>query len=547
MTQTPDYLQPHRGRFLDTGGGMLSTGERYLDPDDPLANDTETGLTRRGGPALPGGGDDKGSKKKKEREPKPPRGERPPKPPKARKDKPGKTGSPDVGDATIDRTQAAPVKTKARPKARKRPRAKWLAALIRSLASLGDRITKLSTPLHPFLNVVGRRLSAVARAITGLGWTMLGMAVMSWVVGAWFGWVETGLVTVFCVVVVIIAALFTIGRTRVEVTLLVSPQRVPVRQSSMASFEVTNRSGRRQRGIGLRLPVGQSVARYTVPGLGQGETYDDWLTIPTEKRGVILVGPVLTYRDDPWGLVRREVAWTDVVELFVHPEIIPLDTLGTGLLRDLEGQSTLDVSNSDLAFHALRDYAPGDDRRHIHWKSSARISAISGEDKFMVRQFLDTRKTHIAVLSDLQASHYSSDEEFELALSCAASVTVRSAMDDMDLTVLCGKQVVSRPKSNYALDAYSRAELSDRDLEAEFHRIAQFAPDASMVVLVTGATTDFQDLQRGRAIIAYNIRLLVIRVSQGSRITMRQAGGFVELTVGTLADLPRALRGGLLQ
>jgi uncharacterized protein (DUF58 family) len=219
--------------------------------------------------------------------------------------------------------------------------------------------------------------------------------------------------------------------------------------------------------------------------------------------------------------------------------------LGTGLLRDLEGLSTLDVSNSDLAFHALRDYVAGDDRRYIHWKSSARLSAVSGEDKFMIRQFLDTRKSHISVISDLDATHFTSDEEFEISLSCAASVAVRTVMDDMDLTILCGDQVIVRPKSNYALDPYSRAQMGNRSLDHEFDRVRTEAPDASMVVLVTGAFTGFEELLRGRAMVDYTVRLVVIRVVVGEPIALRQAGGLLELTIGSLADLPKALRGGL--
>ena len=99
-------------------------------------------------------------------------------------------------------------------------------------------------------------------------------------------------------------------------------------------------------------------------------------------------------RGDPLGLVRRTVRWTDVTELFVHPRTVSLESLGAGLLRDLEGETTQDLSMSDLAFHALREYQPGDDRRYIHWRSSAKAGRL------LVRQFLDTRRSHLSVVVD---------------------------------------------------------------------------------------------------------------------------------------------------
>src|SRR5699024_9984886 len=83
--------------------------------------------------------------------------------------------------------------------------------------------------------------------------------------------------------------------------------------------------------------------------------------------------------------------------------------------RDLEGTPSSDLSSSDIAFHALRDYAPGDDRSHVHWRTTARTG------KLMVRQFEETRRSHVVVALDDLAEHYASDEEFELAVSAAAS------------------------------------------------------------------------------------------------------------------------------
>ncbi|MDR0783221.1 MAG: DUF58 domain-containing protein, partial [Propionibacteriaceae bacterium] len=302
------------------------------------------------------------------------------------------------------------------------------------------------------LGPVWRAIKLVARSITGLGWTTLFVGIWAWVAAWAFGWVEAVYAAIFCLVALCLGALFTIGRTNIEVTMALTPQRIRVGQSSVASFQVTNLAHRRIGSLSVRLPVGETAARFVPPTLHRGETHEDWVSIPATKRGVIPIGPIYTDRDDPFGLVRRELRWTDVTELFVHPEIVALDTLGSGILRDLEGQSTPNVSSADLAFHALRDYVTGDDMRHIHWKSSARLSSITGDDRFMVRQFLDTRRTHIGLLSDLNASHYADDDEFEVALSCAASIVARALMDDMDITIICGKEVVERPKSRYALD-----------------------------------------------------------------------------------------------
>ena len=74
---------------------------------------------------------------------------------------------------------------------------------------------------------------------------------------------------------------------------------------------------------------------------------------------------------------------------------------------------------SDLAFHALREYQPGDDRRYIHWRS-----AKAG--RLLVRQFLDTRRSHVTVLIDTDPEQYRSGEtDVETAISVGSSIRAR--------------------------------------------------------------------------------------------------------------------------
>ena len=102
--------------------------------------------------------------------------------------------------------------------------------------------------------------------------------------------------------------------------------------------------------LDLDLPVGQNSARFHLPTLSAGDRYDEPVIIPTHRRGVITVGPLSTGRGDPFGLVSRRVTWTEPIELFVHPKTVPVEPVGSGLLRDLEGHSTNDVSMTCLLY-----------------------------------------------------------------------------------------------------------------------------------------------------------------------------------------------------
>ncbi len=236
--------------------------------------------------------------------------------------------------------------------------------------------------------------------MTPLGWVILALAPLALALGYRLGIVELVILGWAAVVLIVIALLYLVGRSRLEVRLRMVHSRVVVGEPASALVEVTNPRRGRALGVTVEIPVGAGLAELALPGLPRGGSYEQAFPVPTSRRGVIEVGPARTVRADPVGLVRREVVWTDRTQLFVHPRTIGIPSMSTGLIRDLEGSPTRDIAASDVSFHALREYLPGDERRHIHWRSTARTGT------YMVRQFEETRRSHLVIALSLATGDY---------------------------------------------------------------------------------------------------------------------------------------------
>jgi uncharacterized protein (DUF58 family) len=338
--------------------------------------------------------------------------------------------------------------------------------------------------------------------------------------------------------VLALALVMTVGRERYEVVLDLADRRVKVGERAVGRLTVRNASRRRSLPARIELPVGAGGADLALPSLAGGAEHDDLFAIPTSRRAVVVVGPVRSVRGDPLGLARRSLRWTEPVELFVHPRLVSLTGASAGLLRDLEGQATRDLSDSDLSFHALRDYVAGDDRRYIHWRTTARRGVL------MVKQFEDTRRTQTALALSTDPRDYADDDEFELAVSTIASIGVQVLAEQRDLVVLAGPgrlRVGTRPSLLDDCSAVS-AEIGGTGVSGLGRRIARQAPQASVVVLVTGSVPSPADLRSGARHVTVGTRTLVMTCSPGAEIGVRTQGALSLGTLGGLDDLPRVLR-----
>ena len=386
--------------------------------------------------------------------------------------------------------------------------------------------------------------------VTPLGWTVVLLVPLTLGFGYGLGWIELIVVGFAGLAMLVIATLYLIGRSPVSIALTVEHSRVVVGEPAAGQLVATNPGRRRALGVTVEVPVGLGLAELVLPGLARGAGVQRQFPIPTGRRGVVPVGPVRTVRADPVGLVRRELIWADVAELFVHPRTIGIPSLSTGLIRDLEGKPTRDLSNNDVSFHALREYLPGDERRYIHWKSTARTG------KYMVRQFEETRRSHLVVALSLASSDYGTDAEFEMAVSVAGSLGARAIRDARTVSVVASEYTPQFAKRKVfavrLLSTLTRSRLLDdlavvekSETALSITDVAKVAGDqatgVSVAFLVCGSTVNPQELRAASVAFPVGVEVIAIVCDPDRTPGLRRVSGLSVLTIGYLEDLQKSL------
>jgi len=369
------------------------------------------------------------------------------------------------------------------------------------------------------------------------GWVVLGTGAGLLLAGWWLSWMELRVAGVAAIAMSLVAMLFTLGRPSLAVTLSVPELHVQVGSRATGNVVLRNAGGRRMLPCRIDLPIGDQTASIGVPSLSATGQLDQSFVIPTDRRSVVEVGPALSVQGDPFGLTGRESLWTASVEVFVHPRTVNLPGRQTGFVHDLEGHTTQKLSNSDMSFHALREYVPGDDRRHIHWRSSARTGDL------MVRQFEETRQSRIAIAIDLSDQSYAGEDEFEDAVSVAASFVQQSFREENPVALATNVDIHRGLSATRAMNQLSRVERLDRTHVTELFRIVRDREaTASIVVIVTGSRPRTDRLRRAATLLGIDTRVILIRVDPSRPLAVDTVSNVTAIQLPSLDELPRAVR-----
>lgn len=376
------------------------------------------------------------------------------------------------------------------------------------------------------------------RLVTPLGWTLLAAFVVLGVSGWLFAWLEFRGLALMVGVLALLAIPFVLGRDDHAATLRLQRSRVKVGEQGLGEVIVRSRSGQSVGAQQVELPVGRRVTAFRVGSLRDEDEHEEVFTIPTRRRGVIPVGPVRAVREDPVGLLRRSSDLTQRQELFVHPRTVAVAPGAIGLLRDVEGITTQNLSSSDVSFHALREYVPGDDRRAVHWRSTARTGRL------MVRQFEETLRAHLLLVLSTRREDYANEPEFELAVSTAASIGAGALRGSRRVTLCSTEGHVPFPSGMGLLDELCRIEArrSDVTIPQAAATATRAASGASVAALVCGSVVQPADLRAAHLKFPADVACFAVRVGESLSLARRRIGRLTILDIQDLDQLNGALR-----
>lgn len=381
-------------------------------------------------------------------------------------------------------------------------------------------------------------LTAIASAVTPIGWAVIAFIIVGLVLAVTLEWVEALACALAGVVALALAALRVAWRPPHLVSIRVPNERIVAGQTAVGEISVRNERSRSVRSGIIELPIGSGTGEFVVPPLGAHETWEEMFLISSRHRGLISIGPARAVRSDALGLLRRVRMWDEPVLLHVHPRTVRVPFDATGFQLDVEGVSTGKLSSSDVSFHALRDYEPGDDRRAVHWQSTARMG------KLIVRQYEETHRSHHLIVLDTSRDAWDY-ESFETAVSVAGSLGLANLRESRPVSLTTTESWLPSGHAMRMLDALS--EVSARsfgDLPLRVREAVAQRPGVSALTLIVGPQVSDSDAAHVARLAPIDVPVSVIRIGAENERARRDLGRGVLLDCSTLDDLPRIIVAG---
>ncbi len=247
------------------------------------------------------------------------------------------------------------------------------------------------------------------------------------------------------------------------------PARVPWGEAFHARVDLRPREGTRASrdvvaALGLREQAPRPVAY--VPWLSAGVVRTIRPAIRSFERGRCRAWTVAAETTYPFGLFRRRLVESGTCDLLVLPRTGRIRGFETLLVRSTRRRSRTAPTAGEEDLKALREWRPGESRRRIHWKASARRGTT------ILRELEEPTESPIHLLFDERVDRGGRRRTaaFERAVRLAASLveSFRRTRREFAFTVLGADGATPVPsrgtrRSRLALEVLAEVQPAEQD------------------------------------------------------------------------------------
>ncbi len=274
------------------------------------------------------------------------------------------------------------------------------------------------------------------------------------------------------------------------------PRRVLLGQAVTAELRLRNTGTRTLRGRvrDAWQPTAGAPAAHPAIGIPPGESRTIAIPLLPRRRGELASRFVVLRSDGPLRIAGRQLRVDSLGTVRVLPPFTARRHLPSRLarLRELDGNTSVQVRGQGTEFDSLREYVRGDDVRSIDWRATARSSTT------MLRTWRPERDRHVVIVVDTGRTAAARvgdgvrmDAAMEGALLLAALATRAGDHTHLlmfDRVIRARVTRVDGPALLPALvDAMAPVEpqLIDTDWDAAFAHVRALSSRPSLVVLLT--------------------------------------------------------------
>lgn len=318
----------------------------------------------------------------------------------------------------------------------------------------------------------------------GLATLVLSVTIL--VLGRVFGLPELFILSACGFAVLLLASAYVlIRRLQMEVSRALSPPRVHAGSPCRVDLQLRNRAPWPSPVLHLRDEVsGTRGVELMVAPLKRHEATTAVYRLPTDRRGLVKVGPLQLTVTDPFGLMRLRTTGDRDAALLVYPRVDQLQPLSRSAGNNLEKHRRYrrQLAPAGDEFYGLRQYVRGDDLRRVHWASSAR------NDELMVRQDEVPWHGRVTVLLDTRQDGRP-EQIFEEMVSAAASlcITAMGQGDQVRLTTTSGLDTGYGGGDHHLvkmLEALATVQQGNDEIAAAIERLSRGAPGGAVVAVL---------------------------------------------------------------